>query len=62
MGRDYHGTGGHAAEAEKTQGPKKRTRLGLFMLRHLGYKGVPPKQRRIIARSPRHEKWTGRSH
>ena len=62
MGRDYHVTGGHEPEAEKAQRAKKPTRLGLFILRHLGYKGVLPKQRRRTARSPRHEKWTGPSH
>lgn len=60
-GRDYHVTGGHETEAEKAERAKKPTRLGLFMLRFLGYKGVPPRKEHITAGSPRHEKWTGRS-
>jgi hypothetical protein len=61
MGRDYHVTGGHETEAEKAQRAKKPTRFGVFTLRLLGYKGVPPRQRRIAVRSPRHERWTGPS-
>ncbi len=38
MGRDYHVTGEHEAEAKAAQRAKKPTRIGLFVLRLLGYK------------------------
>ena len=39
MGRDYHVTGEHEAEAKAAERAKKPTRIGLFVLRLLGYKG-----------------------
>lgn len=38
-GRNYHVTGGHEAEAEAAQQAKKPGRIGLFILRILGFKG-----------------------
>jgi hypothetical protein len=40
MGRDYHVTGGHEAEAEAAQKAEKPSRIGVFILRLLGFKGV----------------------
>jgi hypothetical protein len=39
MGRDYHVTGEHEAEAKAAERAKKPTRIGLFVLRLLGYRG-----------------------
>lgn len=39
MGRNYHVTGEHEAEAKKAQRAKKPSRIGLFVLRLLGYRG-----------------------
>ena len=44
-GRDYHVTGGHEAEAEAAEHAKKPSRLGLLVLRLLGYKGGPRQPR-----------------
>ena len=41
-GRDFHVTGGHEAEAKAAQEGKKPSRLGLWMLRKLGYLGPEP--------------------
>jgi hypothetical protein len=41
-GRDYHVTGGHEAEAKAAQEAKKPSRLGMWFLRTLGYKGPVP--------------------
>ncbi|MGD0311756.1 MAG: hypothetical protein ABSC90_04780 [Acidimicrobiales bacterium] len=41
-GRDYHVTGGHEAEAAAEQEAKKPNRLGLWILRKLGYSGPEP--------------------
>jgi hypothetical protein len=41
-GRDYHVSGGHEAEAEAAEEAKKPSRLGLWVLRKLGYKGPDP--------------------
>jgi hypothetical protein len=38
-GFNYHVTGGHEAEAEAAQRAKKPSRIGVFVLRLLGYKG-----------------------
>ena len=56
MGRDYHVTGGHEAEAEAAQKRKRPTRIGLFVLRRLGYRGTlaPPLRTRPF--SPSQEK------
>ncbi len=43
-GRDYHVTGGHEAEAEAAQKAKKPSRLGVFVLRVLGYRGGVPRR------------------
>ena len=53
MGRDYHVTGGHEAMAQAAQRRKRPSRLGLVVLRMLGYKGRPlgPETK---APSPRH--------
>ncbi len=40
MGRDYHVTGGHEEEAKAAQKAKKPSRLGVFILKRLGFKGV----------------------
>jgi hypothetical protein len=37
-GRNYHVTGGHEAEAEAAERAKKPSRIGLFVLRLLGYR------------------------
>ena len=39
MVRDYHVTGEHEAEAKAAERAKKPTRIGLFVLRLLGYRG-----------------------
>jgi hypothetical protein len=39
MGRDYHVTGEHEAEAKAAERAKKPTRIGLFVLRLLGERG-----------------------
>jgi hypothetical protein len=41
-GRDYHVTGGHVAEAKAAQEAEKPSRLGLWILRRLGYRGPDP--------------------
>jgi hypothetical protein len=38
-GFNYHVTGGHEAEAEAAQRAKKPSRIGLFILRLLGFRG-----------------------
>lgn len=38
--KNYHVTGGHEAEAEAAQRAKKPSRIGLFVLRLLGYRGT----------------------
>jgi hypothetical protein len=38
-GFNYHVTGGHEAEAVAAERAKKPSRVGLFILRLLGYKG-----------------------
>jgi hypothetical protein len=40
-GRSYHVTGGHEAEAEAAERAKPPSRLGLFVLKLLGFKGSP---------------------
>jgi hypothetical protein len=40
-GRSYNVTGGHEAEAKAAERAKPPNRLGLFVLRVLGYKGKP---------------------
>jgi hypothetical protein len=40
-GRSYNVTGGHEAQAKAAEQAKPPTRLGLFVLRVLGYKGKP---------------------
>ncbi|HUI04835.1 MAG TPA: hypothetical protein VLZ77_14945 [Acidimicrobiales bacterium] len=54
-GRDYHVTGGHEAEAEAAQRAKDPTRLGLFVLRLLGFGGTVRRERPRGASSPRHQ-------
>ncbi len=39
MGRNYHVTGGHEAEAKEAERAKKPSRIGVFVLRLLGFKG-----------------------
>jgi hypothetical protein len=41
-GRDYHVSGGHEAEARAAEEAKKPSRLGLWVLRKLGYRGPDP--------------------
>jgi hypothetical protein len=55
-GFDYHVTGGHEAEAEAAQRGKRPSRLGLFVLRFLGYKGTPAPRPRTRPFSPHREK------
>ncbi len=40
-GRSYNVTGGHEAEAKAAERAKPPNRLGLFVLRVLGYKSGP---------------------
>ena len=55
MTRDYHVTGGHEAEAEVAQRSKKPNRLGVAILKILGFRGsVPNPGPKTV--SPRHEK------
>jgi hypothetical protein len=55
MGRDYHVTGGHEAEAEAARRARKPSRLGVFALRLLGFRGtVRQKGSRGVA-SPQHQ-------
>lgn len=55
-GRNYHVTGGHEREAEVAQRAKKPTRVGLLVLRILGFRGGPPKPALPARRaSPSHE-------
>jgi hypothetical protein len=56
MGRDYHVTGDHEAEAEGAQLAKRPNRFGVFVLRLLGFKGVPARPGPARAPSPHHEK------
>jgi hypothetical protein len=56
MGRNYHVTGGHEAEALAAERAKDPSRLGLFVLRLLGFKGRPKKPTPPAPPSPRHEK------
>jgi hypothetical protein len=55
-GFNYHVTGGHEAEAKAAERTKKPSRIGLFVLRLLGYRGsiqqVPELNR---ATTPGHE-------
>jgi hypothetical protein len=44
IGRDYHVTGGH--ETEAAQWAKAPCRVGIFVLRLLGFKGTPAQSRR----------------
>ena len=41
-GRDFHVTGGHEAEAKAAQEAKKPSRLGMWILRMLGYQRPDP--------------------
>jgi len=41
-GRSYHVTGGHEREAYEAQMSKRPNRVGLLILRLLGYKGMAP--------------------
>jgi len=50
MGRDYHVTGEHEAEAKAAERAKKPTRIGHFVLRLLGYKGPVHQPLRDIRR------------
>jgi hypothetical protein len=46
-GRDFHVTGGHESEAKAAQVAKEPSRLGLWILRVLGYRkpvATPPHQ------------------
>jgi hypothetical protein len=40
-GRTYNVTGGHEAEAKAAQRAKKPSRIGMFVLRMLGYRDKP---------------------
>lgn len=42
-GFDYHVTGGHEAEAKAAEEAKEPNRLGMWVLRKLGYRGADPK-------------------
>ena len=55
MGRDYHVTGEHEAEAQAAQRARRPTRPGLFVLRLLGYRGTRARPRPKRS-SPGHEK------
>ena len=45
-GFNYHVTGGHEAEAKAAERAKKPSRIGLFVLRLLGYRGSLPEVNR----------------
>ena len=53
-GRDFHVTGGHEAEAQAAERAKKPSRLGLWVLRRLGYKGAEPRPVDAPRRRPLH--------
>jgi len=55
MGFDYHVTGDHEIEAEAAERARRPTRLGLAILRMLGFKGPVPRPEPHRAASPRHE-------
>lgn len=55
MGRDYHVTGGHEAEAEAAQRAKTPSRLGVLVLKLLGYRGAPDASPKVRGPSPSHE-------
>jgi len=55
MGRDYHVTGGHEAEAKAAQRAESPSRLGLFVLRVLGFRGSLHGRRSRRPPSPRHQ-------
>src|ERR1700733_820365 len=50
-GKDYHVSGGHEAEAKADEEAERPSRLGLWVLRKLGYKGPDPTPRR---KTPHH--------
>lgn len=54
-GRDYHVTGGHEAEAEAAERAKRPTKLGILVLRLLGYRGSIEKAPDVHPASPSHE-------
>jgi hypothetical protein len=53
-GRNYHVTGGHEAEAEDAERAKKPSRIGLFVLRHLGFKGSVEQLPDVSRTTPSH--------
>jgi hypothetical protein len=42
-GFDYHVSGGHEAEARAAEEAEKPNRLGMWVLRKLGFKGADPR-------------------
>jgi len=55
MGRDYHVTGGHEAEADASQRARRPTRLGVLVLRLLGFRGTVRQERPRGVPSPQHQ-------
>ena len=56
MGRDYHVTGEHEAEAQAAQRKKKPSRLGRIVLWLLGFRGHLSQPDPLEPVSPRHER------
>lgn len=54
-GFNYHVTGGHEVEAEVAERAKRPSRLGLRVLRLLGFRGAPEMPPRVRRASPGHE-------
>jgi hypothetical protein len=54
-GRNYHVTGGHEAEAIAAQRAKRPSRIGLFVLRLLGFKGSVQQLPDVSRATPSHE-------
>lgn len=54
-GPNYHVTGGHEREARAAQRAKPPSRLGLFVLRLLGFREAPSAPRGRRRPSPNHE-------
>jgi hypothetical protein len=54
-GRNYHVTGGHEAEADAAERAKKPTKIGLLVLRLLGFRGSIEEVPEAHRTSPSHE-------
>jgi hypothetical protein len=53
--RNYHVTGEHEAEAKAAERAKKPTRIGLFVLRLLGYRGSVQQASDVHRVAPSHQ-------